>query len=102
MKSDQSSPTNRPNPSTQKPSEAQSQQEAQSDKQQVQGEGDYRANERYTESVKDFVDSGKVDEAARKAKPDTQHQAEELRRAEKEGASHAKGGKPQHSDTQRK
>lgn len=77
-------------------------QNTQSDKQQVQGEGDYRANARYTESVQDFVESGKVDEAARKAKPETQQQAEEMRRAEKEGASHAKGEKPQHSNTPRK
>lgn len=68
-------------------------QEAPSDKQQVQGEGDYKSNERYTESVQDFVESGKVADAASKAKPDTQQQAEELRRAEHQGASHAKGEK---------
>lgn len=67
----------------------------QTDTSQVQGEGDYRANARYTESVQDFVESGKVDEAARKAKPQTQQQADEMRRAEKEGASHAKGEQPQ-------
>ncbi len=71
------------------------------DKQQVQGEGDYRSNRRYTESVQDFVESGKVNEAARNAKPETQQQAQEMRRAEQQGASHAKGQKPQHSEPQR-
>lgn len=58
---------------------------------QVQGEGDYASNRRYTESVKDFVESGKVGEAARNAKPDSQQEAADMRRAEQEGASHAKG-----------
>ena len=58
----------------------------------VQGEGDYESNRRYTESAKDFVESGKVDEAARNAKPKSQQEAAEMRKAEQEGASHAKGG----------
>ncbi len=57
----------------------------------VQGEGDYESNRRYTESAKDFVESGKVDEAVRRAKPQSQQEAAEMRKAEQEGASHAKG-----------
>ncbi len=58
---------------------------------QIQGEGDYKSNRTYVKSAEAFAQSGKVEEAARKAKPETQEVAEELRRAEKEGASHAKG-----------
>ncbi len=58
----------------------------------VQGEGDYESNRRYTESAKDFVESGKVDSAARAAKPQSQQEAADMRKAEQEGASHAKGG----------
>ena len=60
-------------------------------KNQVQGEGDYVSNRRYTESVKEFVESGKVDAAARNAKPQSQQEAAEMRKAEQAGASHAKG-----------
>lgn len=61
-------------------------------KNKVQGEGDYESNRRYTESVKDFVESGKVDAAARDAKPRSQQEAADMRKAEQAGASHAKGG----------
>jgi hypothetical protein len=62
------------------------------DKSKVQGEGDYKSNRKYTESAQDFAQSGQVDAAARNAKPQTQQEAAEMRRAEQEGASHAKGG----------
>lgn len=61
-------------------------------KDKVQGEGDYESNRRYTESAKDFVASGKVDAAARSAKPQSKQEAADMRKAEQEGASHAKGG----------
>jgi len=67
------------------------------DNSQVQGEGDYESDRRYTESVQDFVESGKVDAAARDARPATQQEAQDMRRAEQEGASHAKSG-PSPSD----
>ena len=57
----------------------------------VQGEGDYDAARRYDKSVEDFAQSGKVDDAARAAKPQSPQQASELERAEREGASHSKG-----------
>ena len=61
---------------------------------EVQGEGDYKAGRRYDQAARDFAESGKVDDAAREAAPDSDQQAAELEQAEREGASHAKGEKP--------
>ncbi len=60
----------------------------------VQGEGDYEAARRYDESAEKFAQSGKVEDAARAAKPESADEAEALRRAEGEGKSHAKGEDP--------
>jgi hypothetical protein len=57
----------------------------------VQGEGDYKSAERYDESVRAFVKSGKVPDAAKKAAPMTPKEAEELESAEIIGLSHSKG-----------
>ena len=54
------------------------------------GEGNYKATKEYDDATKKFVDSGKVDEAAQKAKPKNQQEARELEKAEQEGKSHAK------------
>jgi hypothetical protein len=54
------------------------------------GEGNYKATQDYNERTKNFIDSGKVDEAAQKAKPKNQQEARELEKAEQEGKSHAK------------
>jgi hypothetical protein len=54
------------------------------------GEGNYKATEDYNERTKNFIDSGKVDEAAQKAKPKNQQEAREMEKAEQEGKSHAK------------
>ncbi|MEP6969446.1 MAG: hypothetical protein ABJA49_03340, partial [Betaproteobacteria bacterium] len=48
-------------------------------KNKVQGEGDYESNRRYTDSAKAFVASGKVDAAARAAKPQSQQEAADMR-----------------------
>lgn len=58
---------------------------------QPQGEGNYEAGRRYDEKAREFAKSGKVDQAARDAAPKDAAEAEELRRAEAEGRSHAKG-----------
>ena len=63
-------------------------------KDEVQGEGDYKAARRYDKAAREFVESGKVDEAARDAKPTSDQEADELRRAESVGKSHAKGEDP--------
>ena len=55
------------------------------------GEGNYKATEDYNERTKKFIDSGKVDEAAEKAKPQNQHEARDMEQAEQAGKSHAKG-----------
>ena len=57
----------------------------------VHGEGNYEATRQYDDGVEKFVESGQVEEAARKAKPRTQQEAREMEKAEQEGLSHAKG-----------
>ena len=63
-------------------------------KDRVQGEGDYDAARRYDQAAREFAESGRVDEAARNARPTSAEEAEQLRRAEREGQSHAKGEDP--------
>ncbi|VTU16117.1 hypothetical protein H6CHR_00440 [Variovorax sp. PBL-H6] len=60
----------------------------------IQGEGNYEATRRYDKATTDFVKSGKVDEAARNARPKSESEAEAMRKAELEGKSHAKGEDP--------
>ena len=60
----------------------------------VQGEGDYKSDRAYTESAKAFVKSGKVADAARKAKPASPAEEKEMLQAEKLGESHSKGEDP--------
>jgi len=55
------------------------------------GEGNYKASKDYNDATKKFVDSGKVDEAADKAKPKNQQEAREMQEAEQTGKSHSKG-----------
>ncbi len=64
------------------------------DNQDLQGEGNYDASRRYDKAAREFAESGKVEDAARAAKPDSPEQAEELKRAERAGQSHAKGEDP--------
>jgi hypothetical protein len=56
----------------------------------VEGEGSYTGSKNYNERTKKFVDSGKVAEAARKAKPRSKKEELELKLAEEEGKKHAK------------
>ena len=65
-----------------------------SDKDAVQGEGDYKSAETYGKSVRSFVQSGKVDDAASKASPTTPQEQQELFKAERAGMSHSKGEDP--------
>jgi hypothetical protein len=60
----------------------------------LQGEGNYDASRRYDKAAHEFVKAGKVEEAARAAKPLSPQEAEELRRAEQAGKSHSKGEYP--------
>jgi hypothetical protein len=52
-----------------------------------QGEGDRESAERYNEKTQEFVESGKVDEAARRA---GEGDPEEMRKAEEAGKKRAK------------
>ena len=60
------------------------------EKDKEHGEGNYKASKQYNDATKDFVQSGKVDDAARKAEPRNQQEAQEMREAEEAGKSHAK------------
>ena len=60
----------------------------------VQGEGNYEAAKTYDEAQRKFVTSGKVEAAARNAKPKSKAEAKELQRAEAIGRSHAKEEDP--------
>jgi hypothetical protein len=64
-------------------------------KSEVQGEGNYDATRRYDKSAREFVQSGKVEDAARSAQPKNAEEAEAMQRAEREGKSHSKGEDPQ-------
>ena len=59
-----------------------------------QGEGNYEAARRYDDAQKRFVESGKVEPAADAAAPQSEAQAQELKRAEEIGKSHSKGEDP--------
>lgn len=64
----------------------------------LQGEGNYDATRRYDKAQREFVEAGKVDAAARAAKPRDAAEAQEMRRAEEAGKSHAKGEDPALTD----
>jgi hypothetical protein len=59
-----------------------------------QGEGNVEAGRHYNEKTRDFVESGEVDDAARRATPQSSQESEDLRRAEEQGRSHAKEEDP--------
>lgn len=60
----------------------------------TKGEGNYVAARQYDDATKKFVESGKVDQAARDAEPTSEAEAEELERAEREGKARTKEEDP--------
>jgi hypothetical protein len=60
----------------------------------VQGEGNYDAAREYDEAQRKFVESGKVDAAARAAKPNSEAEEREMEEAERTGKSRAKEEDP--------
>lgn len=56
----------------------------------MQGEGNYTAAKEYDDATREFVKSGKVDKAARNAKPKNDQEAREMLEAEERGRSRAK------------
>lgn len=68
-------------------------------KSRMQGEGNYDASREYDEKTKAFAESGKVEQAARAAAPRNAQEKEDMRQAEAEGRSRAKGSpKDDHDD----
>ena len=59
-------------------------------KDKVEGEGSYSASKEYNERTKKFVDSGKVEQAARDAAPKSEEEAHAMQKAERIGKQHAK------------
>ena len=64
------------------------------DKDKVEGEGSYTGSKDYNERTKKFVDSGKVEEAARNAEPKSEEEKHAMQKAERIGKKHAKGEDP--------
>ena len=63
-------------------------------KDKVEGEGSYSGSKDYNERTKKFVDSGKVEQAAKDAKPQSEQEAHEMQKAERIGRQHAKDEDP--------
>lgn len=63
-------------------------------KQENEGEGSRTAARAYNKDVKETVDSGKVEEKAREAKPESEQEKKELREAERAGKARAKEEDP--------
>ena len=60
----------------------------------VEGEGSYEGTRRYNAATRRFVESGRVDDAARRAAPRDADEAKSMKRAEWAGAARAKGEDP--------
>ena len=60
----------------------------------VQGEGDYESARKFDDDEAAFVKSGRVEQAARDAKPRSPAEAAELVKAEQAGKSRSKGEDP--------
>jgi hypothetical protein len=61
----------------------------------VYGEGNYEATRQYNEATKKFVESGKVEEAARDAAPRSPEEAQEMKQAEQAALLRAKESPPE-------
>ena len=59
-------------------------------KDKVEGEGSYSATKDYNQRTKKFIDSGKVEQAAEDAKPDSEQEASDMQKAERLGKQKAK------------
>jgi len=59
-------------------------------KDKVEGEGSYSGTKDYNQRTKKFIDSGKVEQAAEDAKPQSEQEAHEMQKAERIGKQKAK------------
>jgi len=66
----------------------------QQNSQNVYGEGNYAASRQYNDATREFVESGRVEQAARDAAPQSDADALQMQAAEDEGKRHAKGEDP--------
>ena len=62
---------------------------------QVEGEGSYSGTKDYNERTKRFIESGKVEEAARNAEPKSEEEKREMEEAERIGKARSKGEDPE-------
>jgi hypothetical protein len=60
----------------------------------VEGEGSYTGTKNYNERTKKFMESGKADDAARKAEPKSEEEKHAMQKAERIGKQKAKGEDP--------
>ena len=60
----------------------------------VEGEGSYSGSKDYNERTKKFVQSGKMDQAARDAEPKSEEEKHAMQKAERMGKERAKGEDP--------
>jgi len=56
----------------------------------VEGEGSYTGSKEYNQRTKKFVDSGKVEQAARDAEPKSEEEKHAMQKAERIGKQRAK------------
>ena len=56
----------------------------------VEGEGSYKGTKDYNARTKKFVDSGKVDQAAKDAEPKSEEEKQAMQEAERTGKQRAK------------
>jgi len=63
-------------------------------KDDVQGEGDYKAARRYNEATREYVKGEDVAEAARDAEPQSAGEEQQMERAEQAGRQRAKDEDP--------
>jgi hypothetical protein len=61
----------------------------------VEGEGSYSGTKDYNERTKKFIESGKVEEAARNAEPKSEEERQAMRDAERIGRERSKGEDPE-------
>ena len=60
------------------------------DKDKVEGEGSYSGTKDYNRRTEKFVESGKVEDAARAAKPKSKEEAHQMQKAERIGKERAR------------
>jgi hypothetical protein len=57
---------------------------------QVEGEGSYKGSKDYNKRTEKFVESGKVEQAARDAEPKSEEEKQAMQKAERTGKERAK------------